>query len=125
MRTECSRTSHFLHTVQLRVSVLGSFLLQDASLIRAAWALIYGYSRMLSGVILLLSSVSRRVFGFSLGPWTVQSQVLGRPRSVRHGFHFMDLVLMPEMFGVFHGVSLTSDSTRLNRSLGFVSLVIY
>lgn len=59
-------------------------------------------SRMLLKVMLLLRSFSRTiVFGFPLGPWPIQSQVLGYHRNIRYGFHIMEWVLnlMKEWLG--------------------------
>ena len=56
--------------------------------------LIYDYTRISLGFILLLCSFSRIVvFDFMLGPWTIYSQVLAYSVTAWHGFHLMDWVL--------------------------------
>lgn len=68
--------------------------------------LIYEYSRVLLGVILLLCSFSNiAVFGFSLGPWPVWSQVLG---------HLMSHAWIPA-----HGVGLKSNKIVVGYSHNF------
>lgn len=54
-------------------------------------ALIHKYSRVLSGVLLLLSSFSRTVvLGVPLGPWRTYSQVLGHLGSGGDEFYLME-----------------------------------
>ena len=56
----------------------------------------YKYSRMSLGIILFLCPFRRTVlFGFPLGPWAIQSQVLGDPKSIGYGFHLMQWALSP------------------------------
>lgn len=39
---------------------------------------------------LQIHSFSRAVvFGFPLGPWPIESQILGHPNNVRHGFYIL------------------------------------
>lgn len=47
-------------------------------------------SRMSLGVIFLLCSFSRTVFGFTADPWAISSQILGHPSRVKYGFHLME-----------------------------------
>ena len=76
--------SFILHFVQLWVFVLYSVYCSKKLL---SWwmrkTLLYGYSRMPLGVMLLLCSFSRTiVFGFSLDYWPIWPQVLGHPNSI-------------------------------------------
>lgn len=54
-------------------------------------ALIYMYSSVSLGIIILLNSSSKiKVPGFPLDPWYISSQVLGHFRSVKYGFHVVE-----------------------------------
>lgn len=79
------KTSHLgLCTVRLWASVLVPVYCKEKKLLWG-WLhkkLIYdGYSRVISGVILLLYSFNRTIiFGFPLGPWPIWSHVLAHPK---------------------------------------------
>ena len=57
--------------------------------------LVYGYSRKSFKVFILLNIFRIKIFGFLLGLWPNESQVLGYWSSIRHGFYLMGLVFGP------------------------------
>lgn len=77
-RSECSKVSYTSSTVQLWVFV--SVLIYCSRRLLWWWlseTLIYGYTRMLLAVIVLLHSLSIAVvFGFPLGAWPIESKGL-------------------------------------------------
>lgn len=92
---ECSKISHSLHTVHLRVSVLIAIYFKKKFL---CWGLtqilINEYSNISFGIILLCFSFSRVVVvSFPLGPWSIKCQVPGQFSNVRNGFHLMEWAL--------------------------------
>lgn len=56
----------------------------------------HNHNRMPLTVIVLSYSCSIKiVLAFTLGPWPIQSKVVGCPSNVNHGFHPMEWVLNP------------------------------
>lgn len=86
-QTECSKVS--LHIVHLWVSVISIYYKKQLLWWGLNNILICEYSTMSLGVILLLCSFCR-IIVFPLGPWLVQSQVLGHFSDVSNGFHLME-----------------------------------
>ena len=84
----CFKVFHSL-IVHLWVSVISIYYKKQLLWWGLNNILICEYSNMSLGVILLLCSFCR-IIVFPLGPWLVQSQVLGHFSDVSNGFHLME-----------------------------------
>jgi hypothetical protein len=86
-KAQCFKVFQCLHIFWLWVAICSHPMQEAASLMMA---LIYKYSRMSLGVILLLWSFSRIIkYSLLLGSWNIYSQVLGHSSSIGYGFHVM------------------------------------
>lgn len=90
-KTECYKTSHSLQNVWLWVFEFVPICYRR----KLPWgwwnkALMYKYSRILLGIVLSLHYFRQVLFGSTVGAWTISSQVLGHPSSVRYGFHLLE-----------------------------------